>query len=728
MIKKLLKFLAVLALIVFVLIVAAGLVLRYMFPPERVKEMVTEYAKTTFDREVTFDDVSFRIIGVDLENFAISEKGTFANGTFAKAESLVIKVAIMPLLKKTLEIDTVGLVGFDANIIKNKDGSFNFSDLIPEDSSNAEPVKEESAPAQESTGEMNFSVDMRDFYITNSGVSYIDKQAGFDAQIKEIHVKINNFNLTEAFDMDASMKLAYENPAEKMSVTVPVTSKFTINLQNFSFDDATVEIKKLAASLNGANFDVTGDVKNFNNPQVNVALIASNITQRIADGIVADIPSFTLPTIKTTAKIAANLEKSTANVSEYKVNMGTSTVNGKADVNWGGKDLLYNVTAAFNFVLSELANIVPQYTADFGIGGKVTGNVSANQALAVKGTVNMENVQAGYQNVVKAKDINGKMEIKSLENISTNTITGKINDSAFKTDLAVLSKKKDNYAVTFNFDLDALTIKELPKMAAAEETTTAAQPAAAAKTATAASPLMLDLKTNVKVGKITVPFFTSEGFTLATNLTGIDADATLKKTNGSANFKVEKGAITDVDTFLASNKVVKVLFFSVGVIKKAFSFLKLDQVLFPKDEKTQTTNYNAIPYEYISGDYAFTNGLMTLKDSTLNSSLTDVKASGTVDFPKDNLNMKINTVIAKQTVAINVKGTMEDPKISLDALSTAAALIPGIAKLGGSAVTGTASTATGVVSGTATTAKDAVSSVINIFKKKDTSATEEEKK
>ncbi|MGB2579330.1 outer membrane biogenesis protein [Elusimicrobium simillimum] len=129
--KKLIKVLIILFIVLLVLLLGAAFALRQIFNADKVREIVVDYAKTNYNREVRFDDVSFRLIGVELSNFAVSEKATFKDGTFAEAKSLVVKIALAPLFKKQIEVSTVGLEGFTANIIKDKNGVFNFADLIP---------------------------------------------------------------------------------------------------------------------------------------------------------------------------------------------------------------------------------------------------------------------------------------------------------------------------------------------------------------------------------------------------------------------------------------------------------------------------------------------------------------------------------------------------------------------------------------------------------------------
>ena len=128
--KKLLKILLKIALVLAILGIAGLITLRLMFPPEKLKTMALDYAKNNLHREMSFDKLSFNLIGVTLDNFALSESSTFQAGTFVKADKLVVKVALLPLLKKSVEISTIEIDGLDVNIIKQKDGSFNFDSLL----------------------------------------------------------------------------------------------------------------------------------------------------------------------------------------------------------------------------------------------------------------------------------------------------------------------------------------------------------------------------------------------------------------------------------------------------------------------------------------------------------------------------------------------------------------------------------------------------------------------
>ncbi|ACC98409.1 Uncharacterized protein involved in outer membrane biogenesis [Elusimicrobium minutum Pei191] len=714
--KKLLKIAAVLFLIAVIAVAGAAIALRQIFTPEKIKNIITTYAKTNYNREVSFDKLSFKLIGVELSNFAMSEAGTFKNGTFAKADSMVIKIALRPLFKKSIEVSTIGLDGFNSNIIKDEKGNFNFDDLIPaaDVASSAQPK----TPKEIEEQGLSFNVQVDKFFILNSAINYTDKKEKMTAQIKDVNVKINDFVLDGPFAVNSDFRLLYN--AQDMAVDMPVSVNLMADLKNNNLDAAELTLKSLTASLNGITTNFQGTVKGFNNPIISVSGTVNNVNNKTLSSFVSDLPDFSLPAVKLASDIKLNLDKSNAEISKYSASLTKSTVNGSANVSFGGKDLVYNAKANLKLFVDELAAIAPELTKEYGLQGTVTGSLSASDPDKVTGKITLENVGAAYQNVVTVKDINGIIQILGMTNIKSETITGKINDAAFKTTLAFSEKKTNHYAVNFDFDLDSLTIKELPKTETSEAAKTSdAVPSPSAKSKKATGPY-IDLKTNVKIGPVSVPHFNSKGASLTADLTSIED--TLTTLSGKTQFRVEQGEITDIKQFLASNKIINVMFISIGIVKKVFDVLKLDVF-------TSSNKKDAVPFELIEGDYSFNSGLMTINKTTLSSDLTTVKAEGTIDFKTDKLNMKVNAHLGKQgssgfkPVAIKVGGTIDNPKATIDVLSTATSIVPGVATLGKNTVSGATNTAKDVVSGTVGTALKGIGGLL----KKDTKEEEESK-
>ena len=105
--KKLKILLVSLVGLVVVLSIAAVIAIKTLLPEDKVKTLVTDYARNNLNREVTFDKLSFKFIGIDLKNFKMSERSTLNDGIFIKADDFIVKVSPLPLLAKKIKISRI---------------------------------------------------------------------------------------------------------------------------------------------------------------------------------------------------------------------------------------------------------------------------------------------------------------------------------------------------------------------------------------------------------------------------------------------------------------------------------------------------------------------------------------------------------------------------------------------------------------------------------------------
>ena len=98
--KKLKILLFSLAGLIVVLSIAAVIAIKVFLPEDKIKSYITDYAKNNLNREVTFDKLSIKFIGIDLKNFKMSERATFNEGIFIKADDFIVKISPLPLLAK----------------------------------------------------------------------------------------------------------------------------------------------------------------------------------------------------------------------------------------------------------------------------------------------------------------------------------------------------------------------------------------------------------------------------------------------------------------------------------------------------------------------------------------------------------------------------------------------------------------------------------------------------
>jgi len=239
----------------------------------RNKGYLIEQAEGALGRKISVDQVQATIfsgIGARLTNFAMADDPTYASGDFVRAKDLQIIVKFWPLLRKSVQVKQVILHDPVIQIVRNRDGNFNFSTIGKKAKAKKdEHEKEERAPREEQSALLISLVD-----ISNGNIRYLDKKNGTDMQAKQIDLKIEDFDFAKPF----SVKLKAAIYADKQNFTlkstigpigqrvdvanIPVDGEIDIDPLNMTQLRATLPIMKSAMPR---ELDVSGvyRVKDF---------------------------------------------------------------------------------------------------------------------------------------------------------------------------------------------------------------------------------------------------------------------------------------------------------------------------------------------------------------------------------------------------------------------------------------------------------------------------------
>ena len=156
------------------------------FNPNDYKDEIIKLVKDKKERNLHIDgDIKLTYwpkIGADLGKLSLSEHQS--DKEFASVNSVKVSLAVMPLFKKELVVDTVYVDGANVNVVKNKGGKFNFDDLLS---------KEESS---------NIKFDIDGVNISNSEVRYTDETADAKYNITKLNMKSGHIALAEPVDLN----------------------------------------------------------------------------------------------------------------------------------------------------------------------------------------------------------------------------------------------------------------------------------------------------------------------------------------------------------------------------------------------------------------------------------------------------------------------------------------------------------------------------------------------
>jgi AsmA protein len=199
------------------------------FNPNDYKQKVIDLVQEKKNRTLKLDgDIKLAFwpkIGADLGKLSLSEHKSSKG--FASVNSVKVSLALLPLLKKELVVDTIYIDGAHADIVKYKDGTTNFDDLLSKD---------------EESQDIKFDID--GINLTNSSLSYSDEVTEAKYNISKFNLKSGHIALAKPVDVATDFTVSSNQPQVTASANVK---------GNFLIDPAAKHfvVKGLDAAIKG---------------------------------------------------------------------------------------------------------------------------------------------------------------------------------------------------------------------------------------------------------------------------------------------------------------------------------------------------------------------------------------------------------------------------------------------------------------------------------------------
>lgn len=479
------------------------------FNPNDYKDDIIKLVKDKKDRTLTIDgDIGLSFwpkIGADLGKLSISEHKSDVE--FASVNSVKVALAVLPLLKKQLVVDTVYVDGAKANIIKYKDGSTNFDDLLSKDEEESETIQ--------------FDVD--GVNITNSAVTYTDEASGATYNVSAFNLKSGHIALAEPVDLETDFKLSANQPA--VAANVALKGNFLADPETKHFQVKGLDTHITGDMLGGTGMDIkiNGDVdakpEQLEFLVDGLQLVASGKFDDSTQSVNLNAPKITIAKDEVYSKkvtISFSQEKADGNL---KANMvladmkgspkaiQSSGITGDLSMVQGKRNVIGTFASPFSGNIENLIFDIPKLVGKLDVKDPSLPNGS------MSGSFNL-----GAHADIKKELVSSKFNLA----IAETKLVGDVNVAGFKTP-----------NIKFNLNADKLDFnKLLPKSSAPAKTDTKASKPA---DLTALKNLLLDGKLNV--GSILYDKYRVSGLNV-----GIKADGQKLSLSG-LNVKVDNSQI-----------------------------------------------------------------------------------------------------------------------------------------------------------------------------------------
>ena len=491
--NKILKYgaIALTGLIVLVLIVAG--IVAATFNPNDYKPMIVKMVQEKKQRTLNIEgDIKLAFwpkIGANLGRISISEHKS--DKEFAAVEGLKVSLALLPLLKKELIVDTIYVDGARANIVRYEDGTTNYDDLLSEDESESEQIK--------------FDVD--GVIVTNSAVTYTDLQANNEIKLSKFNLETGHVALASPFDVATDFELSAKEPA--LNIAAKIKGNFMADPEQKHFVakglDANVQgdfaggkevVVKLSGDVDakpesmeflvdGLKLAMTG---NFDGAKVAVDLAAPKLVVQ-EDEVSGKEASLSLTQEKGSDSVKANLVL--ADIKGSPKALQSSGISGDIAAKQGARTVQGKFSSPFSGNLEQLIFDLPKLAGNLDVkdpalpGGAMKGDF----ALKLHADVKQEQVKSDFNLAIDTTKLKG--------------------------DVAVAGFKKPN--IKFNLNADTLDLNKL-----------LGQPSAKADKAADSSPAkpadLSALKDLLLEGKVSIGSILYDKYRLTGLNMGIKAD------------------------------------------------------------------------------------------------------------------------------------------------------------------------------------------------------------
>jgi AsmA protein len=193
--RKLTIVISVVVGILVLLPVGALLLVKMLVTPEMLRKSVLPRVEKVVHRRIEMADAKIGLFsGIALKGLKISERdGKSQFVSFAEAR---LHYQFWPLLSRQVVVDEIVLDTPDIHVVRNSDGSFNFSDLLKKQQPAAPVAEEEKTP---------FTFAVAKVEVTDGRVLYDDRKgvsgAPFTYTLQDIGVEIKNLTPEQPFPL-----------------------------------------------------------------------------------------------------------------------------------------------------------------------------------------------------------------------------------------------------------------------------------------------------------------------------------------------------------------------------------------------------------------------------------------------------------------------------------------------------------------------------------------------
>ena len=416
--KKILKFTGFGLIGLFVVLLVVVGIFAATFNPNDYKPLIVKLVQEKKQRTLHLDgDIKLAFwpkLGADLGKISLSEHN--GNKEFASINSAKVSLALFPLLKKQLVVDTVYVDGVHANIVRFKDGTTNFDDLMSKDNEESEQIK--------------FDVD--GINVTNTSINFADEISNAKYSITQFNLKTGHVALARPFDVKTNFKLLASNPNVNADFKLSGNFMADVEAKHYVANDLEASIKGNLAKLSNANITLVGDVDakpenmellvdglkfglSGNQAGSDLALDLAAPKLRVQKNVVTGKQA-TVSFSQTKGSDITKANLTLADVKGSPQSLQSSGVSGEVSMKQGARNVQSKFSSPFSGNLEKLIFDLPKLAGQIDITDPSIpkGAMKGDFAFKVHADIKQELVNSDYILNIDGTQLNGNVAVASF--------------------------------------------------------------------------------------------------------------------------------------------------------------------------------------------------------------------------------------------------------------------------------------------------------------------------
>lgn len=237
------------------LLVLIAIVLPFIIDPNDYKDEIITRVYQETGRELAIPgDISLSVfpwLGVQLGEVSFGNAPGFGDRPMAHIDAVGVRVKLLPLLRKEVQIDHVTLEGLSLLLQRDARGRTNWDDLVrqPDVTQTTKPTLQDKPVTAEPNGTVLAALAVDGLNLSNSQIDWQDAQAKQYYSLNDVNLSLGAVAFDRAFPLNADLKFTSRDPKASGEIELSVDVTIGQDLKRYSLQNLKLETQLNSTAL-----------------------------------------------------------------------------------------------------------------------------------------------------------------------------------------------------------------------------------------------------------------------------------------------------------------------------------------------------------------------------------------------------------------------------------------------------------------------------------------------